>query len=53
MYLVTIVPVVHDVRDAASLWIRRFVGDCRWYTADKNPTEDTSERQILDEYVIA
>lgn len=22
-------------------------------TADKNPTEDTTERQILDEYVIA
>jgi len=49
VYLVTI---GFAARDTAVCAIRRFAGDADG-NADKNPTEDTTERQILDEYVIA
>lgn len=49
MYLVTVAPSC-EIR--AVYAIRRCRGDAD-STADKNSTEDTTERQILDEYVIA
>lgn len=47
MYLVTVVPLCE-----IAVYALRNRKDASG-TTDKNPTEDTTERQILDEYVIA